>query len=49
MPLLAKYKIPRVYKFMDRLPRTPSGKLKKHEIRAALGDNTEAPPAKETT
>jgi fatty-acyl-CoA synthase len=30
---LAKYKIPRYYKFMSELPRTPSGKIQKHLLR----------------
>ena len=30
---LAKYKIPRIYKFVDALPRTPSGKAMKYRLR----------------
>ncbi len=45
-PLLAKYKIPRIYKFMDNLPRTPSGKLKKHEIRADLAASEGTAPSR---
>ncbi|WP_106849943.1 acyl-CoA synthetase [Blastococcus sp. Marseille-P5729] len=31
---LAKYKLPRSIDFVDELPRTPTGKLRKHQIRA---------------
>ncbi len=31
---LAAYKIPREYVFAERLPRTPTGKLQKHLLRA---------------
>lgn len=30
---LAKFKLPRSIEFIDELPRTPTGKLRKHEIR----------------
>lgn len=30
---VARYKIPRVYRFAEALPRTPSGKLQKHLLR----------------
>lgn len=33
-PKLARYKIPRSYEVHDHLPRTPSGKLMKHLLRA---------------
>ena len=33
---LAGYKVPRDVRFTDELPRTPAGKLRKHELRAAL-------------
>ncbi|CAN5834011.1 AMP-binding protein [soil metagenome] len=33
---LARYKIPRDYRFVDSLPRTPSGKLQKHLLRERL-------------
>lgn len=42
---LAKYKIPRYLIVADELPRTPSGKVKKFELRAqyaALGDQSPA-------
>jgi fatty-acyl-CoA synthase len=32
-PRIAGYKIPRIYSFVDALPRTPSGKVKKFELR----------------
>jgi feruloyl-CoA synthase len=32
---LARYKIPRVYRFCDALPRTPTGKLQKFLLRDA--------------
>lgn len=31
---LAKYKLPRSLDFVDELPRTPTGKLRKHQLRA---------------
>ncbi|MFK0284311.1 AMP-binding protein [Streptomyces sp. NPDC090499] len=33
--LLAGFKIPRTITFTDRLPRTPSGKVRRHELRPA--------------
>jgi len=30
---LAKYKIPREYRFVSELPHTPTGKVKKFELR----------------
>lgn len=33
-PRLAKYKLPSRYVFVDELPRTPTGKLRKDELRA---------------
>jgi fatty-acyl-CoA synthase len=44
---LAGYKIPRDIRFADELPRTPAGKLRKHELRAqVIGD---VAPARTTT
>jgi fatty-acyl-CoA synthase len=34
---LAKYKVPRAVTFVEALPMTPAGKVKKHELRALLG------------
>jgi fatty-acyl-CoA synthase len=31
---LAGYKVPRHVRFIDVLPRTPSGKVEKHKLRA---------------
>ncbi|MCY1480081.1 3-[(3aS,4S,7aS)-7a-methyl-1,5-dioxo-octahydro-1H-inden-4-yl]propanoyl:CoA ligase [compost metagenome] len=31
---LAGYKVPRQVRFLDALPRTPSGKVEKHKLRA---------------
>ncbi|MCY1286637.1 3-[(3aS,4S,7aS)-7a-methyl-1,5-dioxo-octahydro-1H-inden-4-yl]propanoyl:CoA ligase [compost metagenome] len=31
---LAGYKVPRHVRFVDALPRTPSGKVEKHKLRA---------------
>jgi fatty-acyl-CoA synthase len=39
---LAGYKVPRELRFTDELPRTPTGKLRKHELRAGLLRTTEA-------
>jgi feruloyl-CoA synthase len=33
---LAKYKIPREFKFMDTLPHTPTGKVMKYKLREEL-------------
>ena len=33
-PRLARYKIPRVFEWRDALPRTPTGKVLKHQLRA---------------
>jgi acyl-CoA synthetase (AMP-forming)/AMP-acid ligase II len=30
---VADFKLPKVFEFVDSLPRTPSGKLKKAELR----------------
>lgn len=30
--VLARFKIPREFRFVDQLPRTPTGKLRKHEL-----------------
>lgn len=48
---LAKYKLPRQILFVDELPRTPYGKVKKHELRAAYeaGAFRPAPPASHLT
>lgn len=35
---LAGYKCPRELRFLDELPRTPTGKLRKHELRSRLLD-----------
>jgi feruloyl-CoA synthase len=32
---LAKYKIPKTYKFVEALPHTPSGKVMKYKLREA--------------
>lgn len=37
---LGSYKIPRRYMFVAQLPRTPLGKVKKHELRSAYLENT---------
>lgn len=37
---LARYKVPRVYMWWKELPRTPSGKLRKYEIRKTLNSGT---------
>lgn len=37
---LAKYKIPRIFRFVNELPRTPSGKLQKHKIRESFNTAT---------
>lgn len=34
--MLAGYKIPREVRYIDVLPRTPTGKLRKHQIRDKL-------------
>ncbi len=36
-PLLARYKIPREIRFVDALPRTPTGKVMKYKLRDASG------------
>ena len=36
---LAKYKIPKKYFFVDELPRTASGKVKKNDLRKQYGSN----------
>jgi fatty-acyl-CoA synthase len=33
---LARYKVPRHIRFLEALPRTPSGKVEKHKLRAQL-------------
>lgn len=33
---LARYKVPRVFRFVDQLPRTPTGKVMKYVIRDTL-------------
>ncbi len=33
---LAGYKVPRHVRFLDALPRTPSGKVEKHKLRATF-------------
>jgi acyl-coenzyme A synthetase/AMP-(fatty) acid ligase len=33
---LASQKIPRVWRYVDELPRTPSGKVKKYVLQAQL-------------
>jgi fatty-acyl-CoA synthase len=40
---LAKFKVPRQIEFIDALPRTPSGKVLKRELRELV------PPAAETS
>ncbi|WP_094605819.1 Long-chain-fatty-acid--CoA ligase FadD13 [Sporomusa silvacetica DSM 10669] len=36
---MAKYRVPEFYEFVDRLPRTPSGKIQKFELRKANQQN----------
>jgi acyl-CoA synthetase (AMP-forming)/AMP-acid ligase II len=38
LPLLADYKVPRQYRFVDELPRNATGKVIKPELRALLAD-----------
>jgi acyl-coenzyme A synthetase/AMP-(fatty) acid ligase len=38
LPLLADYKVPRQYCFVDELPRNATGKVIKPELRARLAD-----------
>ena len=38
LPLLADYKVPRQYRFVDELPRNATGKVIKPELRARLAD-----------
>jgi acyl-CoA synthetase (AMP-forming)/AMP-acid ligase II len=45
LPLLADYKVPRQYHFVDELPRNATGKVIKPELRARLAD---AAPASAT-
>ena len=40
---LAGYKRPREVRFLDELPRTPTGKLRKHELRSRLLDFSGGP------
>jgi acyl-CoA synthetase (AMP-forming)/AMP-acid ligase II len=35
---LADYKVPRRYVFVDALPRNPTGKVVKHELKARLAE-----------
>jgi fatty-acyl-CoA synthase len=42
---LAKYKIPKHFVATDELPRTPSGKVKKFELRAQYASLGDQPPA----
>ncbi|SCB15307.1 acyl-CoA synthetase [Cupriavidus alkaliphilus] len=37
---LAGYKVPRQVRFLETLPRTPSGKVEKHKLRAGLAGNS---------
>jgi acyl-CoA synthetase (AMP-forming)/AMP-acid ligase II len=41
---LAAQKIPRVWRFVDELPRTASGKVKKYELQASLREDPPPPP-----
>ena len=42
---LAGYKLPRLVEFVDELPRTPSGKVLKRELRKRHERPTEATPS----
>ena len=42
---LAAQKIPRVWRFVDELPRTASGKVKKYVLQASLSEGPPPPPA----
>lgn len=45
---LAKFKVPKVYKFVSELPRTPSGKVLKRKLRAEYVNGSTDTPIKKT-
>ncbi len=42
---LARFKIPRLFRFVDSLPHTPTGKVMKYKLREMLGEEQAAEPA----
>jgi acyl-CoA synthetase (AMP-forming)/AMP-acid ligase II len=45
---LATYKCPRTFEFVERLPRTPTGKIRKAELKAHYGEGAVPSPARTT-
>lgn len=39
---IAKYMIPRVFRFLDQIPRQPTGKVRKHDLHEAISNEQDA-------